>query len=394
LPDPDLLLGEALGSDTERALAASRALFRDVIEPLSDSFDPAAVEEYIGIFRRALALYDPTLDAAGLTARYRRVRGSRRFAGDPAEARTVFVLSRVTIGADVAVTSAVLDAARRVFPLAEVVFVGPAKNHEVFAAGTGIGHVAASYARSATLRDRLDASFRLRQLLDRPGAVVIDPDSRLSQLGLVPVCAEDAYYFFESRSAGGGTSASLTELTVRWLAETFDVRDARPFVAPVGGIGFDAAGCATVSLGTGENSAKGLGADFEAGLLRGLAERGWSVVADKGAGGEEAERVERAISAAGGAPGQIRTWLGAFAPFAAAIARSRLYIGYDSAGQHVAAVAGVPLVTVFHGYPGARFLQRWRPTGPGPSRVIEGNSRPVSAVLDEALAGAGNLAPR
>ena len=35
-------------------------------------------------------------------------------------------------------------------------------------------------------------------------------------------------------------------------------------------------------------------------------------------------------------------WEGSFAGFAAIIAASRLYVGYDSAGQHVAAACGVP----------------------------------------------------
>jgi ADP-heptose:LPS heptosyltransferase len=51
--------------------------------------------------------------------------------------------------------------------------------------------------------------------------------------------------------------------------------------------------------------------------------------------------------------------------------RSRLYFGYDSAGQHVAAAAGVPLVTVFAGYASERTLERWLPTGAGPIHVVK-----------------------
>ena len=60
-----------------------------------------------------------------------------------------------------------------------------------------------------------------------------------------------------------------------------------------------------------------------------------------------------------------------YAPFASRIANSRLYIGYDSAGQHVAAAAGVPLVSVFAGYVCERMFQRWRPTGRGPSEIVK-----------------------
>ena len=48
----------------------------------------------------------------------------------------------------------------------------------------------------------------------------------------MPVCPEDRYYFFESRGYGGEGSDTLAELTRRWVAETFGVDRARPFVAP------------------------------------------------------------------------------------------------------------------------------------------------------------------
>ena len=41
---------------------------------------------------------------------------------------------------------------------------------------------------------------------------MIDPDSRLSQLGLLPVCADEDYFFFESRAYGGDGSASLVRV--------------------------------------------------------------------------------------------------------------------------------------------------------------------------------------
>jgi ADP-heptose:LPS heptosyltransferase len=129
--------------------------------------------------------------------------------------------------------------------------------------------------------------------------------------------------------------------------------------------GLDATAFATtVSFGVGENPAKRLDGDFETALLRQLPR---PILIDKGAGGEEAERVERAVSGAGAG---IVTWDGSFAGFAEHIARSRLYVGYDSAGGHVAAACGVPLVSIFAGFASERMLQRWRPTGPGKIAVI------------------------
>jgi ADP-heptose:LPS heptosyltransferase len=112
-----------------------------------------------------------------------------------------------------------------------------------------------------------------------------------------------------------------------------------------------------VSLGVGENPAKRLDDDFERKLLRMLGETGASVLVDKGGSPEERERVERAL-----VPG-MRTHDGAFAPFAAEIARSKLFVGYDSAAGHVASACGVPVIGIAAGFVSERMLARWRPLG-------------------------------
>jgi ADP-heptose:LPS heptosyltransferase len=78
----------------------------------------------------------------------------------------------------------------------------------------------------------------------------------------------------------------------------------------------------------------------------------------------------------------MRTHDGAFAPFAAQIARSRLYVGYDSAGGHVASACGVPSITIFAGFVSERMFQRWRPAG----TVIRGDHPDVLAQVRRAIA--------
>ena len=109
----------------------------------------------------------------------------------PAGRRRVFVLSRVTLGADVAVTSVILSAAKKRFPNARIVFVGPRKNYELFAADRRIHHAEVAYRRG-NLRERLSAWEELKAAVTATDSTVIDPDSRLTQLGLLPVCSEDA----------------------------------------------------------------------------------------------------------------------------------------------------------------------------------------------------------
>ena len=207
----------------------SDALFRIVIEGLADLFEPRLCDIYARMFSEVIERAIPELRASDLEARYRRIRQARKFQGD---AGTVFVLSRVTLGADVAITSVLLDAVRRRFPAARIVLVGSRKSWELFAADAHVSHAPVSYLRSGSVRERLAPWRELRSLFTQDNSIVIDPDSRLTQLGLLPVCPEENYFFFESRVYGGQSYDALPVLAARWAYETFGVENAVPWIAP------------------------------------------------------------------------------------------------------------------------------------------------------------------
>ncbi len=355
------LRGEAWPPELlDRALAVDdgRSFLSIVVERLADLFEPRLCDVYVTLFTQVITRVCPELAP--------RLRRRGDLAAAPASIRRVYVLSRVTLGADVAVTGVLLDAAKRRFPDAEIIFVGPRKSFELFEADPRISHLDAPYARSGSLADRLRASAAL--WLD--DGIVIDPDSRLTQLGLISVCHESRYFLFESRAYGGASDERLPDLAARWAHEVLRVENARPYVAPLPAAIGEPFGI-TVSLGVGENPSKRLGDEFERELLQVLAKTGESILVDKGGSAEERERVERALL-----PG-MRSHDGAFAPFAAEIARSRLYVGYDSAGGHVASALGVPSITIFAGFVSERMFQRWRPAG----TVIRGDDpEPIGAV--------------
>ena len=338
------LRGERWSQDLlARALAIDegREFLSVAVEHLGDLFEPRLCRAYEDLFTHAIRQTHPAL-----MPRIRR----HAISTPPWQTRRVYVLSRVTLGADVAVTSVLLDAAKRRFPDAQIVFVGPRKNYELFEADPRIAHHPAPYARSGALLDRLRAS----ESLWFEDGIVIDPDSRLSQLGLIRICPEENYFFFPSREFGAQTDLPLPALAAQWAKETFGV-ESKPYVAPLAPA--EPPAVITVSLGVGENQAKRIPGEFEIELMRLLAGTGASVLVDKGGDAAERARVESALQ-----PG-MRTHDGAFAPFAAQIARSRLFIGYDSAGGHVASTAGVPLISIARGFASPRMQARWRPNG-------------------------------
>ena len=72
--------------------------------------------------------------------------------------------------------------------------------------------------------------------------------------------------------------------------------------------------------------------------------------------------------------------------FANLIAHSSLYVGYDSAGQHVAAATGIPLVSAFTGFPAERMFYRWRPAGPRVTVIRADHASPVEILAQVAHA--------
>ncbi len=384
------LVERCCSGDPETARLASVSLFRDVVEPLADSFDPALVEVYVELFARVIdfvrrlpagAKVDERLRRLGLLGarslveRWRRV--SAAPAATPDDPRAVVVLSRVTLGADVAVTSVFLDAARRRWPDAEILLAAGPKAAGLFAGEPAIQLLETPYPRGGALLHRLAAWLELADLVERKAidgrAVVIDPDSRLTQLGLLPVAPDSApYCFFPSRSAESDSDAPLSAIAGRWSACI--APGARPFVAlsdedlERGLQARNERPLATVSWGCGGNERKRVGTEFEVEAVKLLLAKGYRVVLDRGVGAAEYAAAQAALDGAAGA--DISAWQGSLHGFAGHIAAADLYVGYDSAAGHLAAALGVRGIDVFKGAATPRMLARWSPWGVRPAGVL------------------------
>ncbi|MBI3696312.1 MAG: glycosyltransferase family 9 protein [Acidobacteria bacterium] len=388
-------------------------IFRQVVESLADAFEPRWCDLYIRFFARVLDCCRGRPEACWLDERLRQcglaseqdlirravaLRRPRRAAG---AVNKVVVLSRVTLGADVAVTSVVLQKLMRTFPEARLVLLGSEKAGLLFAGESRVEMRPVQYPRSGGLLDRLAAwpvvADQVRQELDGP-CLVIDPDSRLTQLGMLPVTDDEAvYHFFESRSFSKLPLDTLADLTGAWLEEVFgpDPEPLRPWVSlPAEAKRFARAARASapqsrwvaINLGVGENAAKRIEGWFEARLLDRLLASGWRIFLDKGEGEAEIGRADRLLAdlraqgwqvaemeETGSLPppgAHAAAWRGSLAGFGALIGESDLYIGYDSACQHIAAALGVKTIDIFAGFRSPRMAQRWRPSGPAEVRMI------------------------
>jgi hypothetical protein len=412
----------ATAPDQELARIGASAIFGGVVEPLGDSFERHSCDRYVRFLARVLEHCCTLPEAIQVRDRLRSfglysltdlVQRAERLRRPPApptgHIRRVLVLSRVTLGADVAVTSVVLAKMLATFPEADIVLLGSPKAGLLFAGDGRLRLRPLDYSRSGLLLDRLNAWISVVDAvaeetagLDPGECLVIDPDSRLTQLGVLPVVPGDAaYYFFESRSYQSPGHDTLGDLTAAWLEEIFGPSPAplRPWVSlPPQAIeraaefrtARNGKRRAAVNLGVGDNPRKRLEGEFEERLLTGLLAAGWRVLLDRGQGPEELARTGELLARlrAGGhavsemnetsasgdvlaaAAADVSAWHGSLAGFAGLIGSSDLCVGYDSACQHLAAALGIPAIDIFAGFHSARMPQRWRPTGPAPVTMI------------------------
>lgn len=436
-------LCQLASSDDEADRRAAVALiFTRLVERLSDAFDPEPAILYDAVFSQIIdhqrhrpegAGLDGALTRFGLRSEGDILRRRRRLReAGPAPVtvppRLVVALSRVTVGADVAITSVILGRVRHVWPETPVVLAGPRRVGELFAADPGIRMLEAPYPRHGTLIDRLLTWVRLLDALgtatgqDDSGVLYLDPDSRMTQLGLLPTSGNDsACRVFESRSEGMGGSESLGELAARWAERVVPsnrgwrrpalrlrashLERGREAVARLRGP--DERKIISVSFGVGGNSEKRSGEAFEVDLLEALIGEGHGIVLDRGVDSDltTSERVLEALRARGAVIVELKeaegsrtegggadpagridvlAWDGGLGVFSAMIGASDLYVGYDSAFQHVAARLGVPVLAVIERSPNPRFRQRWRPWSEQPVRVVPEEGAACDPLRDQA----------
>jgi len=420
--NPDLCCVEALcelALDERFSAAALQSLYGRIIEPLCDDFTLTGVHvanlvlrQVIGFVRRMpqgekmhgrlLALGFP--DSVMLADRYERLLQYPSLAlRDRKSIRRVLVLSRVTVGADIAITTIIVHRLLTALPDAELVLVGPSHLPQCFADLDRVRCLHLPYERTGSLVDRLvvweaiDALVQQEHVGLQPGEMIlVDPDSRLSQLGLLPLLAEDDTFFFPSRlNPYQQDNPTFYGLVNRWLDNLIGEQSLQPPVVSLPALSLRQgaeffenlrrSGCRhiiVINCGVGGDDSKRLGEPFETQLPLVLLTRlkDTIVILDTGCAEDETKRVqtqlaeyravglhtdfvheaalvEKDIRFSHGAIG----FHGSIGGIGSLIAGADSYFGYDSCCQHLAGALEIPSVIIFAGAPNERFSARWRP---------------------------------
>jgi hypothetical protein len=411
-------------SDMELNNTAASALFEIIVERLCDDFEGVPVEIYNQVMSQVIsycrtvpqgATLDKRLADFGLLSfealchRANLVQNRKYTYKLDKPLKKVILLSRVTIGADVAILTVIIQRLVKVFPQAEFMVIGSPKLQGLFGGNPHIRICALTYPRLGGLFERFSSWHGTLEILDREtaphcheGTLLIDPDSRISQLGLLPLIRGENYLFFNSRRhASSSKGACMAELANHWVDSVFGTTDfcyprvwmpsamrlkARNMTASL-----RAAGCnriVVVNFGVGTNPHKRVGIDLEKRLLPAiLKDQKTVVLLDKGFGNEELGQSAMLLSnirnqgftttdirfedseyprMSDGVIGLTCT----IGEIAALIAESDEFIGYDSACQHIAAAVGTPTLTIFAGSNNADFIRRWSAYGKGSRSVV------------------------
>ena len=414
----DLLCEIAASDEARLARPAVSALYGTIIEGLSDNFSDFGVNTCNLVLARILSFVrampqgnemNHLLNTLGfystdeILRRYERL---RRVSPIPESVkkgvRKVIILSRATIGADVAITSIIVHRVHNSFPDAELILIGLKGTEEIFDNIPRVRFVELHYERHGTFFDRSTGWPRLHKMVQEeykgvePDEILIfDPDTRFSQLGLLPLAKVKNTCYFGSRvTPPDGTNPSLSQLTNQWLDRLLGENYFTPPILSLPAIHLKSArtalqrargtGCdfiIAINLGIGKNIKKKIPDPFEEELLPALLkEKKTLIFLDSGYSSEGFKNMQALLKATRarsiptdfvdenglsnlkiGFSHGVVGFRGSIGAIGAIISESDGFFGYDSMCQHLAAAAKTPSVILFAGAPNPRFFARWRP---------------------------------
>ncbi len=413
-------IAEAANSDDERLRNDGlQALFAGVVEPLNDGFTPAGRAVYALVFghmvwyvvQRTPSLH-AALVAAGITSqaellsRHHRLRTQTVPA--PTLVKRVVVLSRVTIGADILLSSVVLQRLHQRYPTAELVLLGDGKLAGLFGGLPQVRVRPISYARRGPLRERLASWLTVSEAVrEEAPDLVIAPDSRLDQLGILPVCAESKYFLWENLQPEARPVRSLATLLDEWLADRLALNRSPSIVPRVAlspnacalqqtlHAAFGSRPIAAIKLDHGGNIAKALPRHAEVAILKQFRARGWRILLDRGFGTDELANSDALLNEVGWtacdiddsdkglglavnmlvtdqlANHDVIRFHGSISGWAAALACCGHALSYDSVGHHLAGALGIPVTVAFTGFVDPGFPIAWQPRGRAAISVVQ-----------------------
>lgn len=419
----ELLCEIAINDDDKISDFASKALFGIIIESLCDDFEDMQTETYNLVMTNIISylrnnekgqILDKMLKAFDIHSsfdlldRIETVRFKNNKTRVYPSFKKIFILSRITIGADIAITSVIIQRMMKLFPNAEIVIAGTDKLKSIFGGNKKIKIREIKYSRRGNIFDKFGSWLQLIKIIEEEkhnyssdDFLIIDPDSRLSQLGLLPLSKLNNYYYFNSREyVPLKGNISMPVITNKWIDKVFgindfsypnvwlkddDIKNVENFIKPLKNSNLK---LIAINFGVGGNYRKKVPDYFEEKLLLKILQTpNTLIILDKGFGDEELTNSNNLIlkiseqgfftnhaslkkpikdNISSGIIG-IECSIG---EMGAIITLCDKFIGYDSACQHLSSAIGTKTLTIFAGSNNSRFVRRWTAFGKGKCELI------------------------
>ncbi|HEC91984.1 MAG TPA: pyruvate kinase, partial [Candidatus Atribacteria bacterium] len=224
----DFLTHMRLSKDSEIASIGTKAMMKGIIEPLADTFLEKDSEVRFDFNLRVVEIcrqqregkfIDEVLKRLGfldekslrerkdIVRKIRYLHPSRRD-----KIKKIFILSRITIGADIAITNRLITGFLKTFPFAEIVLFGNRRTLNEICGGEnririeslpvlpkGAGTAIDRFLPWAEIVKVLEEE--IKELKTNEDFIIFDPASRIGRVGVLPFIHKDKellhYYFFE-----------------------------------------------------------------------------------------------------------------------------------------------------------------------------------------------------
>ena len=395
--------------------AAVSCLYKKIIEPLCDDFTTTGVQTCDLVLLRMIdcirqqpegKIFNNFLNEQHYTDNHRLLQRHHTTTNNgpipsalKKTTKKIFILSRVTIGADIAITSVLVHRLRAAFPQADLIIIGPSHLSEIFYGIAKVNFAQYNYQRDGGIIERLTGDTFFHILLQKELAacqpeqvLFFDPDSRLSQLGLIPLFDKKFYYHFPSRKDSPRQNTRISSLANNWLNtilnenKTFypqvtirpsHLSDIQKFLGRFS----SSTKKIVINFGVGNEPKKRLPDPFEEQLLvKLLQQKNTLIILDSGCHPDEKKRANLLMEKIKKRKFQttafsadtidrqdvsfqhglvcITCGIGILAAF---IDQADVFFGYDSCCQHLATARDKKTVICFAGAPNDRFFERWRP---------------------------------
>jgi ADP-heptose:LPS heptosyltransferase len=390
---PDLSAVKLLGSmcfnqDKTLAEQADNALYQQIIIPLCDDFTSRSTRLSLLILATLIQQAAKTRDKESrhalnrenlhnteqLLDRLNRIQKNKVISTSyQQQIRKICILSRVTIGADICITSVIIQRLHQQFPETPITVIGPNHLPQLFNYPF-LHHSSFTFNKKHSNGSRISHWLQLQQIISHERQqltgqefLLIDPDTRLSQLGLLPLAPEYSTRILPSRIDQSG-SYSLSKITNIWLdsilqtsGHCYPALSLKTPTTPAENTKFTI----IVNFGVGQDQRKRISLQFEKELILYLIQlKDSRIILDSGKGENEinqAEAIEDFIREQPVSAPSFHRIQDSIDVLAQHIRMAHLFIGYDSCSGHIATACQTPAVICFKGAPNSRFYARWLP---------------------------------